>query len=205
MLAEMARLPFHDNVTPPVEPQVLKAHYYRRGLMPRGVLVWRDGRDVMSSFYFHSLFKFVDKPFNHAFVDHMRAKYRFRDYHDIRSNLPEFLERELKRPSYPSFTWPEFASHWADETRFVHVLYEDFSRDPSSSLHRLMLRIAPEHASEHRAREVAERFSIKNAKGGAGQFVRRGKVGGWQDDYSPEAVEIFNHYGGGALRRLGYQ
>lgn len=203
-------LPFYDNVTPPLTPQILKGHFYNPWTMNRGVLVWRDGRDVMVSWYHHCFHKFKDIPINHRTVDHMRAKYNFADYDDVRANLPAFLETEMKTPFYPSFTWPQFVERWHGNRRMVHVRYEDMRNDPNAELGRI-LRMLGRDSSDADIQAAIDKFDIKKVlvqreKTGdtSRNFVRAGKVGGWRDIYTDEALQIFDHYGGQALKALGY-
>ncbi len=213
LLSNAVGLSFYDNVTPSIEPQVLKGHYIRGGkFINRGVTVWRDGRDVMLSYYHHSFFKFTDIPINHAFVDMMRSKYGFSDYADVQANLPAYLEGEFKNPSYPSFTWSQFVENWHDNRRFTAVRYEDFRSDPVGRLTALTENVSDGEIqlTLDVAQNIVDKFDIKNIlknrneKPGERFFVRSGKQGGWRDQYSNEAVEIFDHHAGHALKILNY-
>lgn len=210
VLSTLLRLPFHDNKTPPFEPQVLKGHFYFPGLIRNGVIVWRDGRDVMTSFYHHSFFKFADIPINHAFVDMMRDKYQFADYNDVKANLPAYLEGELAKPSYPSFTWAQFVDKWHGNGRLPEVKYEDMRRDPIVTLADLAKRMTGRTFSGAEIQAALAQHDIKKIvkqqKPVEGQrfFVRSGKAAGWKEDYSEEALDIFNRHAGYALKKLGY-
>ncbi|TWG95398.1 sulfotransferase domain-containing protein [Mesorhizobium sp. J18] len=210
LISTALELPFYDNLTPPTRPQILKGHFYNPWTMNRGVLVWRDGRDVMVSWYHHCFHKFKDVPINHRTVDHMRAKYNFADYDDIRANLPAFLEREMKTPFYPSFTWPQFVERWHDNRRMVHVRYEDMRSNPNAELAKTIRRLGHD-SSESALQAAIDKFDIKKVlvereKSGdmSRNFVRAGNVGEWRDIYTDEALQIFEHYGGQALKALGY-
>jgi hypothetical protein len=50
----------------------------------------RDGRDVMVSFYYHSLFK--NERFNAKLVEMTRKEVSFKDFDNINKNLSAFIE-----------------------------------------------------------------------------------------------------------------
>ena len=54
--------------------------------------------------------------------------------------------------------------------------------------------------SEERAEEIATNLFGDNA----GTF-RKGKIGAWKDEFTPDHKELFKHYGGELLIKLGYE
>jgi Sulfotransferase domain len=212
MVAAALDVPFRDNQMPHLEKCVMKGHFFRKGGLSNLTTVWRDGRDVMVSYYHHSYFKFDDYPFNHSYVDTMRRLYPFDDYHDVKANLPKFIEQQFTRPLSPKDTWAAFVERWWEHPSSVHVRYEDMRANPVSELQRIVSSLTNEPLEEDRAAEVVEAFSLKrmkqkpssNGTGGGGSFVRKGEVGGWINSFSEEASELFETFAGDALDRAGY-
>ena len=174
------------------------------------VIVWRDGRDVMVSLYHHSYFEFTNDSRNHLHVSLYKRYRPFADYYDVERNLPEFIERQFSDPLTPRFTWSEFVDTWVRVPERIEVYYENYRRDAETALTDTLVALG-----ENREQVDSEKISLLVArrdfdkvrdslKGAEHSFVRRG-VGGWRDDFSEHAKEVFNYYGGNQLRALGYE
>lgn len=212
MLAACLEVSFHDNKVPGLRKQVIKGHYLKRGGIRNCVVVWRDGRDVMKSFYYHNYFKFAESTQNHNRVDFMRHNYPFEDYDDLRANLPSFIRQVFENPIYPSFTWTEFVDRWSAYEDFVHVHYEAMRNDPETELARIAHGLVGSTPGSELISSAVKRFDIETIKNqrakeglqGSKFFVREGKVGSWQEAFTEEAEEIFRHYAQPQMATLGY-
>lgn len=212
LLSDALGVPFPQNRRPPLGRCIMHGHYMRTTGMHRPVLVWRDGRDVMSSLYHHSYFHFSGDPRNHFHVDLYRQTFPFDDYDDVRSNMPKFIEQQFTQPLTPAFTWTDFVSVWTAVPDRVDVFYEDYHRDTVAALERTLTTLAPAEGIPPRARlvEIVEARSFSRAKAaeekstGGHSFLRKGAIEGWRDELSDEALEVFDFFAGAALERLGY-
>ena len=90
MLGRALRVPFPRNRFPVLRPSIMHGHYLRPWGMKNVVVVWRDGRDVMVSWYYQNLFSHEWR--NDLQVERARREFSFRNYDDIYKNLPEFIE-----------------------------------------------------------------------------------------------------------------
>ena len=90
MLGRALRVPFPRNRFPVLRPSIMHGHYLRPWGMKNVVVVWRDGRDVMVSWYHQNLFSHEWR--NDLQVERARREFSFRNYDDIYKNLPEFIE-----------------------------------------------------------------------------------------------------------------
>lgn len=210
MLSDALGVEFRDNQMPRIEKSLIKGHFLHKRNMSNLVTVWRDGRDVLVSFYYHSYFKFRDLPFNHDYVDLMRSVYPFDDYEDIYNNLPKFIEQQFLDPIAPSYTWTEFVDSWLDDKDSIHVRFEDIRANPVSELRRIYQSLTGQVLDVRRAEEIVHAHSIEKIKKNRSDFqdnhhfVRKGKVGGWKENFSPEAIEVFDAFAGEALEKAGY-
>lgn len=212
LLSDALGIPFPQNQRPPLRRCIMHGHYLRKTGMHRPVIVWRDGRDVMSSLYHHSYFKFEGDPRNHFHVDLYRQTHPFEDYDDIRGNMPRFIEQQFTRPLSPAFSWSDFVNVWTAFPSRIDVFYEDFRRDTLSALRRTLEQLDPAEGIPERDRlaHIVDRRSFDRAKAaetvkpGQHSFLRKGAVEGWREEFSPEALAVFDHFAGAALDKLGY-
>lgn len=208
MLGRALGVPFPRNRFPLLRPSIMHGHY----LSPRGiknvVVVWRDGRDVMVSWYHQQL---IPHQWNGLQVERSRRELKLADYDDVRANLPTFIEYAFTRPHSPPFSWTDFVRRWHGCENAVHIRYEDLHRDAATELGRIIRELTAEPLPPERAAEIAAEFSFERQTGrSAGQedrrsFLRKGVVGDWRNYFGPEAREVFDRYAGEELLMLGYE
>ncbi len=208
MISDYLGVPFPRNQLPRFESCVMHGHYLPSWAMKNVFVVFRDGRDVMVSYYFYSFFK--NERSNARLVEITRKRLPFARYEDIRSNLPRFMEHTFFGKSYPRFTWSQFVKSWVDQ-EVIFVRYEDLMKRTSTELRKAIKRLLGREPDRKRLEEIAERYSFANqqgcnpARGTASSFLRKGIVGDWKNFFSREACELFNHVAGEELIRLGYE
>jgi hypothetical protein len=208
MLGRALDVPFPRNRFPVLGSQIMHGHY----LSPRGmenvVVVWRDGRDVMVSWYHQQL---IPHEYNAAQVARSRRELRLKDYDDVRANLPLFIEYAFTRPHSPAFSWTEFVRRWHRREGVVHVRYEGLRRDTPGELRRIVAELTAKELSPRRAEAIAEEFSFERQSGrkrgeeDKKSFLRKGVVGDWRNVFTREARKVFDRYAGEELVLLGYE
>lgn len=208
MLADLLGLPFPTNRYPTLTRCLLHGHHLSPFGMPRVVVVWRDGRDILVSWYFHCLFR--NERENAPLVDLVRRDLPFRDHGDIRANLPMFIEYAFTRQRDPGFTWSDFVNRWIRQDA-VHARYEDMRQRAGEELVRVVRELAGSEVSPGRASEVADRYSFarqsgrRPGEGNPSSFMRKGIVGDWRNQFTQDAREVFAHFAGDALVLAGYE
>lgn len=211
MLSSALDLPFFRNQIPSFCTSIIHGHY----LNPRGLhnvlVVWRDGRDVMVSWYHHSFFLRKDGR-NKDQVKVWRNNLNFDNYKDVKNNLPEFIEYCFTRKQHSlRFTWSDFVKTWLNQPNVVYVKYEDLRGQPVAELLRVVYRLAGLSMDENTATRIVEEYSFERLTGrrpgqeNSESFLRKGIVGDWKNYFSPEACKIFNYYAGRELVSLGYE
>jgi hypothetical protein len=208
MLGRALGVPFPRNRLPVFRKSIMHGHYLSPWGIKNVVVAWRDGRDVMVSWYHQQL---IPHEWNRAQVARSRRELPLEDYDDVYGNLPAFIEYAFTRPHSPGFSWADFARRWHGRKGTVHVHYEDLRRDTPAELRRIVRKLTGEEPSTQEASAVAEEFSFERQSGrrageeNRGGFLRKGVVGDWRGRFSPEAREVFDRYAGEELILLGYE
>jgi len=208
MLSDALQVPFPRNRLPMFQSSILHDHMWHKWNINNVLIVWRDGRDVLVSQYYHSLFE--NEIANHALVRKTQRDLSIVDYDDIQSNLPVFMRYVFEDKKYPRFNWTEFVEHW-NVDGFVHLRYEDIRTSPVDELCRIVLELSGEQLDRGKAEGIIEKYSFTNMSGrktgieNKNSFMRKGVIGDWKNHFSPEARCLFNEYAGEALISLGYE
>jgi len=184
--------------------------------MKNVVVPWRDGRDVMVSWYHQCLLP--HELHNEHQVRRARRDLSFRDYDDVYANLPAFIEwsftrHRSRRYSWADqhFSWADFANRWYPRKGVIHVRYEDLRRNTAGELQRVVQELTGRRLGSEEAVTIAEEFSFERQAGrrpgeeDKRSFFRKGTVGDWRNHFSQEAREIFDWYAGRELILLGYE
>lgn len=209
MIGEALGVPFPRNRLPMLSPSILHGHFMQSWNVHNLLIVWRDGRDVLISQYFHSLFK--NDRGNARLVDLCRADLGFTDYNDVRRNLVAFMEYVFEQKRHPRFSWTDFVHKWAGCDRCVHVRYEDMRTMPVEELRRIVTELAGAVPDRKAFEKIVEKHSFEKMAGrkageeDVGSFMRKGVVGDWKDHFDLQARERFHAYAGDALILLGYE
>ncbi len=208
MLGRVLDVPFPRNRFPILKPSIMHGHYLNPWGINNVVVVWRDGRDVMVSWYHQQL---SPHEWNRLQVERSRSELPLTNYDDVYGNLPAFIKYTFTRPHSPSFTWTDFVHRWHGREDVVHVRYEDLRHDTPGELSRIASGLTGEKISVERASAIADEFSFERQSGRrSGQedkrsFLRKGVVGDWRNVFSPEARKAFDRYTGDELILLGYE
>ncbi len=209
MLGRALDVPYPRLSFPALKPSIIHTHYLQPGGMKNVVVVWRDGRDVMVSWYFHSLF--LNKYNNGDLMNKFRKDLAFSDYEDIRENMPAFIDYVFNRAHYPRFSWSEFVRRWHAIDGVTYVRYEDLRQNTPGELQRIVGKLSGETLDARKGAEVVEEFSFARQTGrqpgveSKNSFLRKGTVGDWQNHFNQEARETFDRYAGNELLMLGYE
>lgn len=209
MLGRALAVPFPRNRFPLFKSSMMHGHYLSPWGMKNVVVVWRDGRDVMVSWYHHCLFQ--NERGNTPLVDIVRKDLQFDDYENVRENLPQFIEYSFSRQRHPRFSWADFVRQWHGRSAVTYVRYEDLRQDTTRELQRIVLELTGIQLEYERAAEIAEEFSFSQQAGrqpgveNKRSFMRKGVVGDWHNHFGHEARKMFEELAGDELLLLGYE
>jgi hypothetical protein len=162
--------------------------------LPKVVYVTRDPRDVMVSYWHYR--KFLKKDFN--------------------MSLLEFLRSEDHWPC----EWDEHVASWllpAEHPNMLRVRYEDMHKDASSVMRSVLdfagikcseakLEAAIEASRFEKMRAAEEQFGVNGKAGDQEErFVRKGRVGSWQEEMGYAELRAIEEKYGKVMRQVGYE
>lgn len=207
MLSAALDVPYTRNRLPAFGEQILHGCFLKVHRKLDTVVVWRDGRDTMISYYYHMMF---DKPITSAMAGKsLRSKLDVIDPHDVDQYLPRFVEWACVG-GYPRFTWSDFVKTWYQKEGVVFTSYEACLENPLQELTNILSYFGRLKCSENQLQSIIESYTFEaqsNRKRGEediNSFIRKGIVGDWKNSFNKEAREIFHHHCGPELRLLGY-
>jgi len=209
MLSKALDVPFPRNRLPIFRSCIMHGHYLSQLGMKNVLCVWRDGRDVLVSQYYH--YFFPNERGNKVLVNRATADLQLSDIHDIKNNLPLFIAYTYKDKWHPKFTWTDFVNQWHGKKNVLHVKYEDLRQNCVIELQRIVLELTRKKLKKNEAEKIIEEFSFEKQSGrqpgqeNSSSFMRKGIVGDWKKHFSYESKKMFDHYAGGALIALGYE
>ncbi|MFG0327258.1 MAG: sulfotransferase domain-containing protein [Phycisphaerales bacterium JB037] len=220
MVADALELPRPEKSIFPIGcAAVLHNHWPYHPKRKRTIYLYRDGRDLAVSGFFHRM-RNMNQPDLPA---SMRAELKKRydrlfgpgyDPADTRALLPRFIEDTYERPWGVRMTWTRHIESWYDPDRHAHVAfvsYEQLLEDCSGELARVIGHVAGKPLPDWKIDSAVEKFSIARQTGrkagqeDRGHFIRKGIAGDWKNHFTREAAEVFDRYAGETLIRLGYE
>lgn len=214
MVSDYLGLPRPDRYLLPIAmPSVIHSHArYSRRLRP-AVYIYRDGRDVMVSYYFFRMAR-LDSQDEPAFARSMRRRYAeilgpgF-DPADVRRNLPAFIRAEMRHSRGSRVNWPTHVREWLLPRRpgVSYVSYERLVTDPVVAMKETIRDMSMGVPNEERIDEVVRRHEFSRASGKVGleDVARKGIAGDWRNHFSRRAGETFCEFAGEELVALGYE
>jgi len=210
MVSDALNVPFPRNRLPILGTSVLHGHMMHSWNLRNVVVVWRDGRDVLISLYFHSLFV-NNKSSNIVLVNKFRKDLDFADYDDVKANLCQFMEYVFERKRFTRYSWSDFVNKWHGNFKYVHVRYEDMLRNAEDELARAINSLVISDVDKDQISSIVDRYSFENMSGrkagdeNARSFMRKGISGDWKNYFDREDRELFNQYAGKELELLDYE
>ena len=210
MISDSLNIPFPRNRLPVFRSSVMHVHTLHCWNMHNMLIVWRDGRDILVSQYYHFLFE-NDCGGNSYLVERCRSELGFSDYQDIEKNIVPFMEFVFEKKRIFRFSWSDFVNKWIGYRCAVHVKYEEMREHPCENLKCIVEKMAGSELAPYKMEEIVEKYSFKKISGRSmGQentksFLRKGVVGDWKNYFNKEARKKFNMYAGAALIELAYE
>lgn len=202
LLSDCLTLPIIQRTRLPIAmPSIMHGHWSSHQKAPNTVYVYRDGRDVMVSYYFHVLRGPTSGPNKRpAFLTG-----------DSRVDLPRFIETEFAHPRSSRLAWSEHVSQWLAQPDVPRVSYENLVTDGHRALASVLAGLGRDDIDASTVDEALHRQSFQRlAKRSAGEedessFLRKGIVGDWRNHFTRASGQVFAERAGGTLRELGYE
>ncbi len=211
MLSTYLKLPFARNHNPqPIRSSILHGVFRYSPLIRRPTVVLRDGRDVMVSAYYH--FLHINETNLVSAVEQKRKHLGFRDFDDIHTNLPKFIEYMFGDYAQPiqRCSWTGFMESWQDRSA-AFVRYEDLLSDCHGAMSRVISELTKQPIDEAKLAGVVDQYSWRKLAGRKpgtskkGSFMRKGIAGDWKNNFTKQAAIVFDQVAGDTLVQWGYE
>ena len=163
------------------------------------IYVLRDGRDVLTSYYFH-LFCRLKIPQPKA----------FQNIDDVRNNMPKYLELYFKKKLNNKILWHRHAAYWRPRARII-VRYEDLLDDTYGTSRSVIGKLTGQAVESERLKKaISDNDFTKLSGRRRGQedqksFFRKGIREDWKNYFNAESARIFNEHAGSTLIKIGYE
>ncbi len=208
MLSNAMDLPFHRNTSLSLKKSVQHAHHLGPTKYKTVVLI-RDGRDVITSAYFHFLMSGEKKHAN--LVRQWRKKLGEVDFDNVLETMPLFIKtfHNSYRVGGRVVNWGEHVTSYDQNTKnLILVRYEDLLKDAKGEIEKILnwYSIEPTKNIE----DVVKKYSFENQTGRsrgeerADSFLRKGVAGDWINYFNDESKQLCNNYYKTALDKYGY-
>ncbi|MGB7336734.1 MAG: sulfotransferase domain-containing protein [Salaquimonas sp.] len=208
MISAALEIPYPRNRLPHLSSQIIHGCYLNVNKNIDTVVVWRDGRDTMVSFYYHLMF---EKPITSSrFSKKIKELLNVKDPYDIQRKMPEFIEWSFTG-GYPGYSWADFVNTWKDRQQIITTSYEAVTENPLRELKRVLDYFDRTDISVEQLTNIVDEYSFekqssrKKGDEDVTSFIRKGIVGDWKNVFNKEAREVFDHYAGKELIQLGYE
>ncbi len=225
LLSGCLELPFPRNQYPILKTAVYHSHYQPKYLIDKNKhIVWllRDGRDIMVSSYFHHLVWNEKNRKDPKLVNYYRDRLKFEDYSEIKKNLAQYIEflftdkpSKFKFFNYPG-NWKCYNEKWLEASKSNSNIYSITYEDMLTNAYGEMVKFFDQQfsdldVSKDIIQKVVSKYSFENqtkrkpGEENTNSFLRKGISGDWKNYFNEEAKDIFKHYAGDLLIKLGYE
>jgi hypothetical protein len=209
MLSDALSISFPRNRFPEFNESIVHGHYLYSNRMKKVVVIWRDGRDVTLSWYYHCLFK--NDLYNSNVVNIVSKHLKINDINDVKTNLPKFIKYSFEEQKIPKFSWAEFVRQWYQKKGVIFTSYEMLLKNTEKELQRIVYELNGKLIDYKTAKKITQKFSFsKQAMRDPGKempnrFLRKGIAGDWKNYFSTESCLLFEKFAGKELILLGYE
>ena len=187
-------------------PLIIKSHdtydvYEHLYPKKKCIYIYRDGRDVLLSFYFFRKAFSVNEETIFERIGNEKVL-TARTSKAVKFEAEEFAEFLRKHAS----EWANHVEAWLNADDVFILSYEDLHHDFSGKLMEIIayLGIEPVVSVVHVKKEYADDFR-QLFSGDSRQFFRKGIIGDWQNYFTEEHSRIFSELAGDLLIKLGYE
>lgn len=215
MVSDALQIPFPQHSRLPIAMKsVIHNHWRYNPKLRRVFYLYRDGRDIMVSFYFYRMKRIKANTGSKDLAVYQRLLGKGFDPDDTNRNLPIFIENEFSNPRDARISWVDHINQWYDPENRPHIAYvsyEQLLEDAIGSLRRVTEHLSGEAVDEYRLQMAVEKNSMAKQTGRTpGQedrssFVRKGISGDWMNYFNEESSAVFSKYASKTLVKLGYE
>ena len=189
------------------EKTVIQLHRLYRKIYCNPVVLFRDPRDMFTSFYYHELRKAEPMVSPHFIHDPRRQ---------LKEDFAKYLRSKLLYPIHPRFRFCEFVDSWYERPGAFAVRYEDLLADCDVQLASI-LEFLGEKVDSKKLRDVIAYHSFANetkrrygvarqpGEGDSKSFQRKAISGDWKNIFNPDSCRLIQQYEWRSIEKLNYE
>lgn len=198
-------------------PAVVHAHWKFHPKMRNVYVLVRDGRDVMTSYWFYSMRNIkTKKSYQHVKNHQELQKHLGADYdpENPGAHMADFIRYAFSTPRGTPLNWADYYRSWHNPEKYpylAYLTYEELLETPVESLARAIEHIMGEPPDVPRIERSVEHFSMASYTGRKPgeesrlSFIRKGISGDWKNYFTPESAKVFDELAGDLLVGFGYE
>ena len=214
LAAAYLRMPFPRRSLIPIGfPAVVHGHELVEKEYPYCIYVIRDGRDVMTSLFYHIRRLLLDGERRFLPKDEHSIYLDAEDQETVRKNFPRFLESQIETTVGCKTSWSRHVESYlqCERSQVACLKYEELLTGDAEALSRELAKLDGKDPSTDRAKFILEDYSFANTSGrkpnteDKSSFMRKGIAGDWRNHFNRESAQIFDHHCGKALLEVGYE
>ncbi len=211
MLSYYLELPFPRNRMPAFEKSIMHGHNYYSRSFRKPIFLIRDGRDIMVSLYHHL---YIGHQISRqSALKKFRSQAPFCDFENIKENMPAFIDYTFTRYKLngQKMNWKNITDSFLDKPNVTLVKYEHLLNNTFGEMELVLKKISDAPVLKNKLEEAINLYSFQNqtnrlrGQENKNSFLRKGIAQDWKNNFTPEACQLFKHYAGDMLIRLGYE
>jgi|GEM_PF-5185712 len=168
------------------------------------IIITRDPRDVYNSFYFHE--NYLKKNSS------AQGIYNFKQDNTDKKNMYNYIQSKIFQPELtaPGFSYAKFWDKYKKDRSVYFVKYENLKNDALSELIGVFDYLGYSF-DEAKMAEIISKYGVEKMKKNKtnnderANFVRKGIVGDWKNNFDSKTVELFREYYSGMLIEMKYE
>jgi hypothetical protein len=193
---------------------VLHNHWAFSPKLRRVFYLYRDGRDIMVSYYFFRMKRMLSGAATSDRVVYTRLFGNGFDPDDVVSNLPKFIDHEFRSPRDARTTWVKHIDEWYQPEKrpyIAYLSYESLLQNCAAELQKAVEIVTERQIDQETISMTVDKYSMSRQTGrnpgdeDRKSFVRKGIAGDWMNYFTREAAEVFASHASPTLVRLGYE
>jgi len=207
LLSETTGYPYPRNRLPVLKKSIMHGCWLQPNPNHKTIALFRDGRDIMVSYYFHLVFPKTGT--SSAYRNMIRNRIGVTDPKNVKKYMPSFIEWAFTE-GYPGWTWSDYTDRWLTDPTAIFTTYEALINDTTAEVSRLLTCLGIEY-DETAVPTAVDKFSFaaqsgrKPGNADNTAFIRKGISGDWINCFTLDSANLFLELAGDQLIAAGYE
>ena len=159
MLTEYLGIPHVRNRLPRRRRCIAHCHYLYVASANETIVMWRDGRDVIVSHYYHLFHRRTTMP---GWAEAQQKRLGIKDARDVQRYLPKFIEYCFTDRPPQNMSWTSFVETWRNRTGYVETKYEAMRENPIREMKKILQYFSVHTIDDAKLDSCISKFSFEN-------------------------------------------